>query len=117
VQLADATEATSSALRPSTEEDIEKLVTKIVDEHLKEGQLDNSGLTLGDIMLIRESFIETLQGRFHVRVKYPGNDELMGVEPAPEGNGQPTESEDTPVTATEPEIEPQPELEAVDELL
>lgn len=82
VQLADATEATSSALRPSTEEEIEKLVTKIVDDHLREGQLDNSGLTLGDIMLIRESFIETLQGRFHMRVKYPGNEELMVQRPA-----------------------------------
>ena len=113
VQLADATEATSSALRPRTEEDIEKLVMKIVDEHLKEGQLDNSGLTLGDIMLIRESFIETLQGRFHVRVKYPGNDELLGIETAPEGNGRPAEVSETPVAATEP----QPELEASDEPL
>jgi putative nucleotidyltransferase with HDIG domain len=80
VQLADATEATSSALRPSTEEEIEKLVNMIVDEHLKEGQLDNSGLTLGDIKLVRESFIETLQGRFHMRVKYPGNEEMMSQE-------------------------------------
>ncbi len=90
VQLADATEATSSALRPSTEDEIEKLVNMIVDEHLKEGQLDNSGLTLGDIKLVRESFIETLQGRFHMRVRYPGNEEMMKPDqpaepgPAPE---------------------------------
>jgi putative nucleotidyltransferase with HDIG domain len=82
VQLADATEATSSALRPSTEEEIEKLVTKIVDDHLKEGQLDDSGLTLGDIKIVRDSFIETLQGRFHMRIKYPGNEELLSPEQA-----------------------------------
>lgn len=82
VQLADSVEATSSALRPNTEEAIEKLVNSIVDEHLKEGQLDNSGLTLADIKLIRESFIETLQGRFHVRIKYPGNEDLMTKEDA-----------------------------------
>ncbi len=76
VQLADSIEATSSALRPNTEEAIEKLVTGIVDDHLKEGQLDNSGLTLGDIKILKESFIETIKGRFHVRVKYPGNEEL-----------------------------------------
>ncbi len=77
VQLADSIEATSSALRPSTEEDIEKLVTTIIDEHLKEGQLDNSGLTLGDIRVLRDSFTKTVKGRFHVRVRYPGNEEMM----------------------------------------
>jgi len=81
VQLADSVEATSSALRPSTEENIEKLVRKIIDEHLEEGQLDESGLSLADVKLIRESFIETLQGRFHVRIRYPGNEELIASIP------------------------------------
>ncbi len=81
VQLADSIEATSTALRPSTEEEIERLVTGIVNDHLKENQLDNSGLTLGDIKLVKESFIKTLKGRFHVRVKYPGNEEI-GYRPA-----------------------------------
>jgi cyclic-di-AMP phosphodiesterase PgpH len=76
VMLADAVEATSSAVRPNTERAIEKLINSIVDEHVTEGQLDDSGLTLGDIKQIRTSFIETLKGRFHVRVKYPGNEEL-----------------------------------------
>ncbi|MCA9972527.1 MAG: HDIG domain-containing protein [Anaerolineales bacterium] len=76
VMLADSVEATSSALRPSTEKAIEKLVNSLVDEHVTEGQLNDSGLTLGDIQLIRASFIETLKGRFHVRVKYPGNEAL-----------------------------------------
>jgi cyclic-di-AMP phosphodiesterase PgpH len=76
VMLADAVEATSSAVRPNTERAVEKLINSIVDEHVTEGQLDESGLTLGDIKQIRISFIETLKGRFHVRVKYPGNEEL-----------------------------------------
>ncbi|MDX1614823.1 MAG: HDIG domain-containing protein [Candidatus Promineifilaceae bacterium] len=87
VQLADSVEATSRALRPSTEAEIEKLVTTIIDDHLKEGQLDQSGLTLGDIRLIRESFIKTLKGRYHVRVKYPGNEDLKGAA-APEPSEQ-----------------------------
>lgn len=76
VMLADAVEATSSAVRPNTERAIEKLINSIVDEHIVECQLEESGLTLGDVKLIRASFIETLKGRFHVRVKYPGNEEL-----------------------------------------
>ncbi|MEW5989201.1 MAG: HDIG domain-containing metalloprotein [Chloroflexota bacterium] len=80
VQLADCIEATSSAVRPDTEAAIDKLVNSIVDDHLKEGQLDHSNLTLGDVKRLRASFSETLKGRFHVRVQYPGNEELQ---PAP----------------------------------
>lgn len=76
VMMADAIEATSSALRPNTEKAIEKLVTTIIQEDLREGQLNDSGLTLGDIQIIHDSFTETLKGRFHVRVRYPGNEEM-----------------------------------------
>ena len=77
VMLADVIESTSRALQPNSEKAIEKLVNSLIDEDLTEGQLDESGLTLGDIRLIRDSFIKTLKGRFHVRVKYPGNDALL----------------------------------------
>ena len=77
VLMADAIDATSTAIRPSTEKEIEKLVNAIVDSDLIECQLNDSGLTMGDIREIRASFIDTLKGRFHVRVKYPGNDEMM----------------------------------------
>jgi hypothetical protein len=80
--LADAVEATSSAIRPNTPAAIEKLVNTIVDEDMMEGQLNNSGLSLGDIERIRSSFIDTLKGRYHVRVKYPGN-ELLEAVPVP----------------------------------
>lgn len=76
VMLADAVEATSSALRPNTPTAIEKLVNGIVDDDVMEGQLNHSGLSLGDIELVRSSFIDTLKGRYHVRVRYPGNELL-----------------------------------------
>ncbi|MCB0033523.1 MAG: hypothetical protein KDE51_05880, partial [Anaerolineales bacterium] len=90
VLLADTIDAAASAIRPSTVEEIEKLVNSLVDDHLKAGQLDNSELTMGDLKMIRESFIETLKGRFHVRVRYPGNDEMMGQreQPSTTGNGR-----------------------------
>ncbi len=100
VMLADAIEATSSALRPDSLAAIEKLVNGIVDEDVMEGQLDRSGLTLGDIERIRASFIETLKGRFHVRVKYPGNERLEGPEaPAALTSGEPSEMLVTAPTA------------------
>lgn len=77
VMLADAIDATSTAVRPNTEKAIEKLVSTIVEEDILEGQLNQSGLSMGDIEQLRASFIETLKGRFHVRVQYPGNELLM----------------------------------------
>jgi putative nucleotidyltransferase with HDIG domain len=77
VMLADAVESTSRALQPNSEREIEKLVNTLIDEDVTEGQLNESGLTMGDISKIRASFIKTIKGRFHVRVKYPGNDEMM----------------------------------------
>ncbi|HZD10577.1 MAG TPA: HDIG domain-containing protein, partial [Candidatus Binatia bacterium] len=92
VLLADSVEAASAAVRPNNAEAIEMLINKIIDDHVKDAQLDNSGLTLGDIKTIRESFTETLKGRFHVRVKYPGNEELTRLEP----QGRPVTPQDAP---------------------
>lgn len=83
VMLADAVESTSRALQPHTEKEIEKLVNTLIDEDLTEGQLDDSGLTLGDIHMIRASFIKTLKGRFHVRTRYPGNEAMQIPETRP----------------------------------
>jgi membrane-associated HD superfamily phosphohydrolase len=94
VLLADSVEAASSAVRPNTAEAIEKLVNKIVEDHLNDGQLDNSNLTLGHIKAIRESFIETLKGRFHVRVRYPGDEAL---EPTPVPPTHPVTPQDAPM--------------------
>lgn len=94
VMLADVIESTSRALQPNSEKAIEKLVNTLIDEDLTEGQLDESGLTLGDIRLIRESFIKTLKGRFHMRAKYPGNETLL---PADEQ----TQGAETPVVKPE----------------
>lgn len=97
VHLADMIEATSKAVQPNNEIAIEKLVTKLVEESWREGQLDDSGLTVGDIRLLRESFIETMQGRFHTRVEYPGNEELV----AANGTPRPAVNENTAVESHE----------------
>lgn len=104
VLLADAVESTSRALQPDTPRAIEKLVNTLVDEDMTNGQLDDSGLTMGDIEKIRASFIKTLKGRFHVRVKYPGNDELMaeaGNAPSVQPLLTSSDSNDSDVPATQ----------------
>ncbi|MDX1663472.1 MAG: HDIG domain-containing protein [Candidatus Promineifilaceae bacterium] len=101
VLLADSVEAASTAIRPNTGEEIERLVNKIVEDHLKDGQLDESGLTLGDLRAVRASFIDTLKGRFHVRVRYP-EDEAIAAPPAPDG--YPVTPQDAPVPSGAPTL-------------
>ncbi len=49
---------------------LEDMVTSIIDERVRSGQLDESSLTLQDIARIRQAFITTLQGIYHPRVEY-----------------------------------------------
>jgi putative nucleotidyltransferase with HDIG domain len=104
VQLADSIDAASNAMRPNTESAIERLVNTIVDDHMSEGQLDNSGLSLGDIKLLRSSFIETLHGRYHMRVIYPGN--VVDTVPDNVDNGEQVGEDDQKNVTSE---EPQPQ--------
>lgn len=49
---------------------IEELVSSIIDERVRSGQLDNTPLTLRDLSLIRQAFVNSLQGIYHPRVDY-----------------------------------------------
>ena len=81
VLLADSCEAASTAMQSRSEQEIEELVNQIVNQIVLEGELDESGLTMGEIRQIKESFVNTLQGRFHVRPKYPGQRTSDKLEP------------------------------------
>lgn len=71
VMLADGVEARSRAERPDTEEQIRVIVEESVNKRLEAGQLDDTDLTLKDINVVIESFIATLKGVYHPRIKYP----------------------------------------------
>lgn len=71
LMLADGCEAKVRSDRPKTEADIDRIVKLVMDDRLAKGQLDDSGLALKDLQLIRESFVTTLKGLFHARLQYP----------------------------------------------
>jgi len=75
IMLADSCEAAVRSLKEPTSPRIRALVTKIFAARMNDGELDNSGLTLNDIAVIREKFISFLTGIFHPRVQYPSQDE------------------------------------------
>ena len=71
VMLADSIEAAVRSINTPTSADIEKMVNKIVQEKLDDGQLNDSDLTLKDIEKTKQSFLKVLEGIFHSRIEYP----------------------------------------------
>jgi putative nucleotidyltransferase with HDIG domain len=72
LMLADACESSVRARRPQSKDDIRETVDYIFEARLQGGQLDESGLTLNDLRLLRDAFLTALQGVFHPRITYPG---------------------------------------------
>lgn len=71
LMLADGVEGASRALAEPTPSRIRGLVHRIVDERVRDGQLDECGLTLQELARVREAFIPVLTAIFHVRAPYP----------------------------------------------
>jgi putative nucleotidyltransferase with HDIG domain len=80
LMLADSTEATVRARKPTRKNEISEIVQQSVESKIKAGQLDESGLTLNDLKIIRRVFVDMLQGIFHPRISYPVP---AGVAPVP----------------------------------
>jgi putative nucleotidyltransferase with HDIG domain len=73
LMLADSVEASVRSLSSRDEATIRAMVTRIIDERLKDGQFDECDLTLRDIEKIREAFVSQLLGMYHQRIAYPQN--------------------------------------------
>jgi putative nucleotidyltransferase with HDIG domain len=71
LMLADGTEARTRAIRPQGEDEIRELVLSTIDSAQKQGQLDNTQLTLQDLSIITDAFVTILKGTHHSRIAYP----------------------------------------------
>ena len=71
LMLADGCEAAVRANRPAAPDQVNELVRKVIGDRIAWGQLDESPLTLADLDKVRESFVTTLQGMYHPRLRYP----------------------------------------------
>jgi putative nucleotidyltransferase with HDIG domain len=71
MMLADGCESSVRARKPGSKQEITDIVDSIFSQRMKDGQMDESNLTLRDLELTREVFIEMLQAVFHPRVNYP----------------------------------------------
>ncbi len=71
VSMADAVESATRSLQHPTEEDIRNMIDAIFKGRILDGHLQDSGLTLGDIIKMKESFFNTLRTMNHNRIAYP----------------------------------------------
>ena len=58
----------------------DNLIQKIISIKLAENQLDESGLTIGDLEVIKTSFKEVLLSSLHQRPKYPKPEDTKALE-------------------------------------
>ena len=71
LMLADGSEARARAERPQDEAALRSIVLSTIDQAQKQGQLDDTGLTLRDLSVITEAFVNILRGTHHPRISYP----------------------------------------------
>ena len=71
LMIADGAEARARAERPQDEEALRKLILTTIDAAQKQGQLDETRLTLRDLSLITDLFVTILRGTHHHRINYP----------------------------------------------
>ncbi len=84
LMLADGVEAAMRAEHPSATEGIRSIIDRIVNDRLRDGQLDECDLTLHDIEETKDAFNDVLQGLYHPRVKYPEPPSSAENDAAPE---------------------------------
>jgi len=71
LSICDAVEAASRTLKKPQLSQIDNLVQRIVYGKLHLGQLDDSGLSMGDLRRLAESLRETIRHANHDRIEYP----------------------------------------------
>ncbi len=75
LMLADGCEAAVRANRPASPDQLNEIVRKVIADRVAWNQLDECPLTVADLNKVRESFAATLQGLYHPRLRYPGQEQ------------------------------------------
>lgn len=76
LMLADGCEARARAELPKDDQELYRLIHAVFERCEREGQLDDTRITLRDLNRAADSFASTLRGIYHPRIPYP---ELHGA--------------------------------------
>jgi putative nucleotidyltransferase with HDIG domain len=71
VMLADAVEAATRSIEEPTPAKLETQINEIIRARFLDGELDDCSLTFSDLIKIKQSFLKTVVGIHHHRIKYP----------------------------------------------
>lgn len=71
VMLADSCEASVRAATDRSAERIRSVVEGIIAERVEEGQFDECDISLRDLRVVADSFVQALSAVYHPRVEYP----------------------------------------------
>lgn len=77
ILLADTVEAAVRSSEDKSREGIEKLIRYLIKYKIDDDQLSDSDLTMREIEEVTQAFLNTLQGAYHERIKYPKVDEKI----------------------------------------
>jgi len=71
IALADSIESASRSMKKVTLSKIQAMIDDIVNNRIKDGQLDQCPLTFQELNTIKETFAKTLRSMLHSRIDYP----------------------------------------------
>ncbi len=78
ILLADCIEASVRSMDEKTPETIKAQIEKMFKARMDGGELDDCELTLKDINVLKQSFLETLSAMYHTRIKYDNQEKKDG---------------------------------------
>jgi membrane-associated HD superfamily phosphohydrolase len=94
--LIDSIEAGARTVDPPTHDGFEELVRRVIFSKLKQGQLDDSTLTLHDLHVLAARITDTLVSVYHGRIRYPWQNERGGEPPHSDPDPKPTAALERP---------------------
>lgn len=80
VMMADSSEAAVRSIKDLTKEKIEDMVRKVVKGKVDDGQMEECNITLLEIELSINAFVNVLTGIYHDRIEYPSVKKTVEVE-------------------------------------
>lgn len=112
VMMADAVESATRTLADPTPSGIRSLIERLTRSRLEEGQFDESPITLGELVRVKEEFARVLIGMYHRRIDYPGSDTAPPASPEPSADASGPDEKSEPPEPAEPEGQDEPEAQA-----
>lgn len=79
IMLADSVEAAVRAMGQASADEVRERVKKIIEAKFYDGQLDKCELSLRDLQIVEDCFVNTLVAQSHQRIAYPSRTEIESL--------------------------------------